>query len=349
MLSEVEKQIGVKEPQKHDVLSGRGNFVNYHPGNEHFRSLVRKHKVAYLNCPKSQKSKFSQIIVDQIQSQNPPGRFLKQHPETKLWNDIGEKKALDKTRQALREGAPELLKEINNSDINLQEEKTAVQEKSTFNTNVEASLPELIPMANVSPEKQAFCDRNHHYIPNSISTSGQQQLHSIGVKVEDMMHPYRMETTRATWIQQSSEDNHIEPLGPFPSTISNQRENSPEYKKSCHQPPTYQRDESLQFDSLFEKMGEKTTRLDCSSIMSCSTGEITEASLSAVFEDSLRISDFQRLAPLQETNGLKKGLVTDTTDFSITSPEMNSYGSSMFEGNNMSSINFDNDPTDNAT
>jgi len=43
---------------------------------------------------------------------NPAGRFLKQDPKTKLWSDIGEKKALDKTRQALREGAPELLKEL---------------------------------------------------------------------------------------------------------------------------------------------------------------------------------------------------------------------------------------------
>ena len=47
---------------------------------------------------------------------NPPGRFLKQDANSKLWNDIGEKKALDKTRQALREGAPELLKEIEKSE-----------------------------------------------------------------------------------------------------------------------------------------------------------------------------------------------------------------------------------------
>jgi len=99
-------------PHEHDVLSGRGNFVNYHAGNEHFRALVRKHKVAYVACPKPQKGKFSRIIVDEIRSRNPPGRFLKQDPNTKLWNDIGEKKALDKTRQALREGAPDLVKEL---------------------------------------------------------------------------------------------------------------------------------------------------------------------------------------------------------------------------------------------
>jgi hypothetical protein len=52
---------------------------------------------------------------------NPPGRFLKQDPKTKLWNDVGEKKALDKTRQALREGAPELMKEIDGTDANSSE------------------------------------------------------------------------------------------------------------------------------------------------------------------------------------------------------------------------------------
>jgi hypothetical protein len=97
-------------PHDHDILSGRGNFVNYHAGNEHFRALVRKHKVAYVACPKSQKGKFSQMIVDEIKQLNPPGRFLKQDETTKLWYDIGEKKALDKTRQALREGAPEIQK-----------------------------------------------------------------------------------------------------------------------------------------------------------------------------------------------------------------------------------------------
>ena len=53
---------------------------------------------------------YSQLIYDQIRSMNPPGRFLKQDPTTKLWSSIGKKKSIDKTRQALREGAPELLK-----------------------------------------------------------------------------------------------------------------------------------------------------------------------------------------------------------------------------------------------
>ncbi len=66
----------------------------------------------HLKSAKAQKPNFSKLIYDEIRSKNPPGRFLKQDPQTKLWNDIGEKKALDKTRQALREGAPELMKEL---------------------------------------------------------------------------------------------------------------------------------------------------------------------------------------------------------------------------------------------
>jgi hypothetical protein len=86
--------------------------VNYHVGNEYFRTLVRKHKLDYVRCPKPQKGKFSRMIVDEIKARDPPGRFLKQDESTKLWYDIGDKKALDKTRQALREGAPEIVKEI---------------------------------------------------------------------------------------------------------------------------------------------------------------------------------------------------------------------------------------------
>ncbi|CAJ1959413.1 unnamed protein product [Cylindrotheca closterium] len=121
---------GIVHPHDHDVLSGRGNFVNYHAGNEHFRGLVRKHKVDYVQCPKPQKGKFSKMIVDEIKSRNPPGRFLKQDGATKLWYDIGEKKALDKTRQALREGAPDLVKEMT-GDEGSEGEDRQVQNQQT--------------------------------------------------------------------------------------------------------------------------------------------------------------------------------------------------------------------------
>jgi len=110
------KLTDIQHPHEHDVLSGRGNSVNYHVGNEYFRTLVHKHKMEYVKCPKPQKGRFSRIIVDEIKARDSPGRFLKQDAVTKLWYDIGDKKALDKTRQALREGAPDIVKEMSGGD-----------------------------------------------------------------------------------------------------------------------------------------------------------------------------------------------------------------------------------------
>jgi len=97
-------------PRVNDVLMGRGNFCNKFTGNERFRALVRKHRVAYVACPKPLKGKFSRMIVDEVRGLNPPGRFLEQDSKTKLWRSIGKRRELRKTRQALREGAPEIVR-----------------------------------------------------------------------------------------------------------------------------------------------------------------------------------------------------------------------------------------------
>jgi len=123
----------ILEPHDHDVLSGRGHIINYHPGNEHFRKLVNKSKVPYVASSKLSKAAFAEKIVHEIRSQDPPGRFLKQNPRTKLWFDIGKKKALLKTRQALREGAPDLLKEASKGNDSDESFDTAEIKKESYN------------------------------------------------------------------------------------------------------------------------------------------------------------------------------------------------------------------------
>ena len=138
---------GIEAPHDHDVLSGRGNFVNYHAGNEYFRALVRKYKNDYVKCPKPQKGKFSKIIVDEISARDPPGRFLKQDPSTKLWHDIGEKKSLDKTRQALREGAPDIMKELSGesgSDGEAEEDERPITTKKKVRRKILTEKLDLI-------------------------------------------------------------------------------------------------------------------------------------------------------------------------------------------------------------
>jgi hypothetical protein len=54
----------------------------------------------------------SRSIVDAVRSLDPPGRFLDKDPDTGLWFDIGHKKAVEKTSQALRDGAATLRKQL---------------------------------------------------------------------------------------------------------------------------------------------------------------------------------------------------------------------------------------------
>jgi len=117
-----EQLMDIEEPHNHDVLCGRGNSINFHTGNEFFRSLVKGCEKDYATSPKQEKKRFSSMVVEEIRSRDPPGRFLKQkNNKDGGWYDIGLKKALEKTRQALRENVPEMMKtkisDITESDM----------------------------------------------------------------------------------------------------------------------------------------------------------------------------------------------------------------------------------------
>ncbi len=109
--------VGIHAPHPHDVLAGRGKSINHHPGNQYFISLIKPLKTDYVATPKQEKSMFARMVIQKVKNLNPPGRFLKQDPRTGLWYDIGEKKAILKTRQALREGAPEIEKLLKNGEV----------------------------------------------------------------------------------------------------------------------------------------------------------------------------------------------------------------------------------------
>jgi hypothetical protein len=59
---------------------------------------------------KRQKMQISRSIVDAVRSSG--GRFLDKSPTTGFWADIGDRKAIEKTSQALRDGASGLRKEL---------------------------------------------------------------------------------------------------------------------------------------------------------------------------------------------------------------------------------------------
>lgn len=107
----------IDEVQEDDVLCGRGAPTSWHPGNQYFRQLVAYYQPSYLAARRADKPEIAMRIVKSVAEQG--GRFLKRvkvhgtRPGGHFcWQDIGENRAYEKACQALREGAPELRRQM---------------------------------------------------------------------------------------------------------------------------------------------------------------------------------------------------------------------------------------------
>lgn len=124
MAAESPPLTGVTKITENDIICGRGGVALKHPGNLAYRKIVGMNKGIYATCLKAEKLKISKSIVAAIREIE--GRFLERedgktssslderdengNPVT--WKDIGDKRAIEKTSQALREGQPKLLKKL---------------------------------------------------------------------------------------------------------------------------------------------------------------------------------------------------------------------------------------------
>ncbi len=61
----------------HDILSGRGAFVNGHIGNNRLRILAQERKIQFDSGNYTEKRALATEIVQIIKALEPPGRFLK--------------------------------------------------------------------------------------------------------------------------------------------------------------------------------------------------------------------------------------------------------------------------------
>jgi hypothetical protein len=91
-------------PREHDVLCGRGGFINKHVGNMVYRKVVDHNKGIYRRVPKRHRILVSQSIVQTIEKHG--GRFLQPvngEGDKHSWAFIPYRRAVQKTSQALRE------------------------------------------------------------------------------------------------------------------------------------------------------------------------------------------------------------------------------------------------------
>lgn len=131
---------GIRKPHHNDVLCGRGSSSRDHPGNGQFRSFVKALKEECVVSHKSDKPRFAGVIVGRIRFLQPPGRFLKlgcraKGQDPRLWYEIGDKEAIRKTRQALREEAKQIRECLKYHDESLSD-SSVTQNPNIIDENV---------------------------------------------------------------------------------------------------------------------------------------------------------------------------------------------------------------------
>eukprot|EP01083_Nonionella_stella_P239704 838710_1 len=109
-----EKRPRHRKPTSDDVLCGRGGGINSHIGNANFLTMVREKKEAYnLATSKKGKAEIAQDVIDAVARAG--GFFLQRDSSSSAvgfsgikgsWVEVDHERALAKTSQALREGAP---------------------------------------------------------------------------------------------------------------------------------------------------------------------------------------------------------------------------------------------------
>ena len=123
-------------PHYNDVLNGRGKFAMHWNGNRFFRALVESRKEEYLNADNDNKIAIARSIINIIRTQNPPGRFLKLDASTNKWNDINNKKAARKIRQALRVGTTNSYSSSIDSSYNGSQHRSVASAASSNNDSI---------------------------------------------------------------------------------------------------------------------------------------------------------------------------------------------------------------------
>lgn len=111
-------------------------------GHKRYLKIVQDHQLEYIKAKKCDKASIAWKIIHMLRAEDPPVRFLQKDRSTGLWNDVGDKKAREKTSQALREHQPFIKAVV---DIDEEEAKQPLQ------TDLQTLEPEKQPVAAVSP------------------------------------------------------------------------------------------------------------------------------------------------------------------------------------------------------
>eukprot|EP00980_Cylindrotheca_fusiformis_P000610 scaffold154_cov129-Cylindrotheca_fusiformis.AAC.27 len=191
----------IKDPHDNDVMYGRGGGTNHHPGNKRYRKMVEDRKLEYVNSKRLDKPLVALDIIRVWRAQLPPGRFLKLDEKSGLWNDVGDKKAREKTSQALREKAP-LIRKQQEDENDVDEEKSSKKGDDVKTTRFAAGTKE-----ESSKAKKPVLARDH-----SLGREYIQQGESVSLEGFSWQDPFQGDAAKRT----SSYGTQAAPAAPGP-------------------------------------------------------------------------------------------------------------------------------------
>ena len=118
----------VVQLQPEDIVCGRGAPASFHPGNQALKDLVKKHETAYLSSKRSEKPRIAMELMGILRSRGV--RFVKREKMggRSIWIEIGDQSVYEKICKSLREGAPELRRQMLASDVS----RKAIHEQMEF-------------------------------------------------------------------------------------------------------------------------------------------------------------------------------------------------------------------------
>jgi hypothetical protein len=120
--------------QDQDVVCGRGAPTEYHIGNAHFRDLVRSYHTSYFCAKRSDKPHIAMKVLDILETRG--ARFVRREkatraaspssggasgPSSSCWVVVSRKLAYEKVCQSLRDGAPEVQRQMLSSSQKIRE------------------------------------------------------------------------------------------------------------------------------------------------------------------------------------------------------------------------------------
>jgi hypothetical protein len=143
-----------------------------------------------------QKPSVARVIVRAIRNGDPPGRFLKKDEKSGKWLDVGDKKAAEKTSQALREKIGDEQESGQSITLSQSSRRQVLVERKDVTTCIEFDADKL--MATISatvaavPASKRICSTTEQVVnnvpnpPNTVAIGTTLDAVELGSDVNSM-------------------------------------------------------------------------------------------------------------------------------------------------------------------